>query len=262
MTFELDEARAALRSRKGIGARYDAAKAPALELDWARRGTAYFARLLNRMADCELDEPSLLPGVSRRYVIAQIGYHARLLSGILAWTRSTRDGRLPVKAEVDAEDVRGHVTQPALALRNLFVHSAVHLNVEWRDLSDAQWDVSVQDREGQHVAVRETPWRRAVAIWLHAMDLGAGGLFSDIPPDMAESLIRNLSMRNSQISGCTFSFTDRERRVTIRDAAGITVRGRSADIVRWLYGRGAKDIQTSVGVLPDSWVLCPVLVRL
>jgi maleylpyruvate isomerase len=225
VAFELDEVRAVLRSRQGIGARYDAPNAPALELDWARRGTVYFARLLNRMADRELDEPSQLPGVSRRYIVAQIGYHARLLSEIIAWSRSSRDGRLPVKAEVDAEYVRGHVTQPALALRNLFDHSAVHLNVEWCDLSDAQWDASVQDREGQFVAVRETPWHRAVAVWLHAMDLGADGRFSDLPQDLTEALIRNALGRNPQTFGSAVSFSG-DKRVTIRNAAGVTVGGR------------------------------------
>ena len=68
MNQTLEEARAALRELQGRGARYDAAAAPARELDWARRGTAYFARLLNNLSDEDLDAPSALPGVSRRYL--------------------------------------------------------------------------------------------------------------------------------------------------------------------------------------------------
>jgi maleylpyruvate isomerase len=80
----LDKARAALRKRQGSGARYDASSAPARELDWARRGTAYFARLLNPLSDGDLDAPSAVQGFSRRHIVAHIGYHARVLSEIVA----------------------------------------------------------------------------------------------------------------------------------------------------------------------------------
>lgn len=261
MAQSLEAARAALRSRQGSGARYDAGNAPARELDWARRGTAYFARLLNEIGDAEFDKPSVLPMVSRRHIIAHIGYHARLLSKIVGWVRSNRDGHLPFNAEVDLEDVRQQATLPARALRNLFVHSGVHLDVEWRDLSDAQWDTSAQDRNGQPIAIRETPCRRARAIWLHAMDLGAGGRFEDMPPDLVDSLIREVAGRKSQTADCAFSFTDRGKLVTISNDAGITVSGPAGDVVRWLYGRGAaRNLRHSGGALPNDLALHPNLI--
>jgi maleylpyruvate isomerase len=71
------DARAALRLRQGVGARYDAASAPAEDLLLARRGTAYFARRLAALDDGALDGSAARGGVSRRWVIAQLGYHAR-----------------------------------------------------------------------------------------------------------------------------------------------------------------------------------------
>jgi maleylpyruvate isomerase len=60
-----EEARALLRERQGAGARYDSPIAPARDLLWARRGTAYFARKLNELSDSELDAPSRVAGWSR-----------------------------------------------------------------------------------------------------------------------------------------------------------------------------------------------------
>ncbi|MEM6460714.1 MAG: maleylpyruvate isomerase N-terminal domain-containing protein [Pseudomonadota bacterium] len=188
MTDALEEARAALRLRQGGGARYDAANAPARELDWARRGTAYFARLLNGLDDRQLDRPSALEGVSRRFLVAHVGYHARALSKIVGWARQRPEKTMPDPMLVDAESVERQSTQPARALRFLFAHTQVHLNVEWRDLTDTQWDLAVVDVEGRSLAVRSTAWLRARAVWLHALELDAGGRLIDAPADFVSCL--------------------------------------------------------------------------
>lgn len=184
MNQTLEEARAALRDRQGRGARYDTAAAPARELDWARRGTAYFARLLNNMSDEDLDAPSALAGISRRYLVAQIGYQARRLSEIVAWARSGQAEAFPEAVEVTGDVMALGLTLPARALRYLFEHSEVHLNVEWRDLSDAGWDARVIDAAGRSVAIRETPIIRARALWSNAVNLGVGGRIADMPADL------------------------------------------------------------------------------
>ena len=186
---KLDDARRDLRRRQGGGARYDAARAPARDLDWARRGTAYFARLLNDLSDVELDAPSALTGYARREIVAHIGYHARALGAVAAWARSGAGGVMPGSLLVDLAEVRRRSTQPARALRNLFAHSTIHINVEWRDLEDRQWEADVRDQAGMALSVDQTPWRRARAIWLHAVDLGAGGRLVDAPPDFVAALI-------------------------------------------------------------------------
>lgn len=188
MTDTLDQARAALRQRQGAGARYDAERAPAVELDWARRGTAYFARLLNGLRDADLDAPSRLDGLSRRHVIAHVGYHARKLSDIVSWARQGEGEPMPDSLLLDAGNVAARATQPARALRNLFAHAGVHLNVEWRDLDDADWDGTVIDTEDRSLAVRDTPWLRARTVWLRAVDLDAGGCLADAPPGFVDAL--------------------------------------------------------------------------
>ncbi|WP_068950727.1 maleylpyruvate isomerase N-terminal domain-containing protein [Pararhizobium polonicum] len=182
MTRDLEaEARDALRARQGAGARYDAASAPVQTLSWARRGTAYFARKLRDLSGSELCGPSLVPGWTRAHVIAHVSYHAR---GMTRLIEAVRDGQNFHASAQDSQVARRYdidlgATLPDRALRNLFDHSEIHLNVEWRDLTDRHWEIQ---------SILETPWERAQEVWLRAVDLNNGGSTSDFPTDLLDRL--------------------------------------------------------------------------
>lgn len=174
------EARAVLKARQGDGARYDAPSAPADDLLLARRGTAYFARYLNNLTDEELFGPSNRPGVSRAYLVADVSYAARrqaMALGVLGGPADPgMDDEDPVFPTLDLA-----ATLPARALRFLFHHAEVHLNVCWRDISDADWDRAVTLPDGQVLPTRALPLIRARHIWARAVELGNGGRVQDIP---------------------------------------------------------------------------------
>lgn len=183
----LEAARADLRRRQGLGARYDAATAPARELDWARRGAAYFARKLNELGDADLKAPSRVEGWSRRQVIACTAYHARMLTRA---TETVRTGvTVPLYAEPKQreEEIEDGSTLPAGALRHLVAHADVHLNVEWRDLESSQWDALLPYRAP--TTARETPWIRAKQVWIRALDLSNGADPRDFPRDFLTALL-------------------------------------------------------------------------
>ena len=145
---ETDEAaREALRARQGKGARYDAANAPAGDLLFARRGAAFFARKLNELSDADFDAPSLREGWSRRHVVAHVSYQARAMAIAL---KGMREGLTEEEAQW-RPDVMLAATLPVRALRYLYEHSDVHLNVEFRDLRPEDWDGEVTLAEGVSV---------------------------------------------------------------------------------------------------------------
>ncbi len=229
----------ALRARQGIGARYDAANAPHAELLLARRGTAYFARMLQELRDEDLDAPSLLAGWSRRTLIAHVGYNAR---GIARLTRWARTGTKTPMYDSDSQrwdEIVSGASLPPRALRYLFEHSAVHLNVEWRDLEDSQWDAEVVTAQGRTVPARETTWMRAKEVWVHAVDLGTRGSFADFPSEMIDGIIDDVIRvwnRRDERVALRLRPSDRpaewrERRI---GTDGPVVEGRAADIARWL----------------------------
>lgn len=168
-----DAARAALRARQGAGARYDAATAPHDDLLLMRRGTAFFARKLNELSDADLDAP--IPGESRRAIVARVSYEARDMAEALA-------AGAPALAAPEPSRLARGAGLPHRALRALFHHTEVHLNVVLRDLDDAAWDRAFGLPESADAALRALPLRRAQTLWRGALALGNGARPADLPP--------------------------------------------------------------------------------
>jgi len=183
------EALAALQARQGKGARYDSPASPAAELLLARRGAAYFARKLNELDDIALDGGSSLNGVGRRLIVARVGYEARAMARIAEAAREGHGEESLGDPEQEPDDEILGTCLPAHALRYLFEHAQAHLNVEWRDLTDAAWDHTVVSLMGRRVTPRQTVRERAVTLWLSAVALGNGGRLSDIPGEIRPASI-------------------------------------------------------------------------
>lgn len=182
--YEADAARAALRARQGLGARYDAPTAPARELLWARRGVAYFARKLNELGDSDLNRAAAVPGRTRRDVTASVGCRARALAHLVACARTGEEPELDGEALSLDDEIVLAATLPATALRHLCAHAHVHLDVEWRDLTDTGWARVVRNADGVLLAMRNTPQVWASSVWRAAIDLGNGGRIDDVPPGL------------------------------------------------------------------------------
>ncbi|UYN99386.1 MAG: maleylpyruvate isomerase N-terminal domain-containing protein [Devosia sp.] len=184
--MSLGAAQYALRQRQGAGARYDAAGAPHDDLLLVRRGTAYCARNLNALSDDALAEPSPRQGLSQGALVVGLCLEARSLAHHLQWART---GLAP---EEDAilgyapADLELGSTLPPRAIRTLFDHSCVHLDVEWRDLSDADWTKYLPGDPGRRVA--ETPGQRARSIWIAGFQLAARPRLADVPERLREAV--------------------------------------------------------------------------
>ncbi|WP_417278062.1 maleylpyruvate isomerase N-terminal domain-containing protein [Celeribacter sp.] len=174
-------AREALKERLGKGARFDAPNAPTEDLLLARRGTAYFARKLMELSDDDLYAPSAISGLTRAHIIVRVSYEARYQA--LALEALDKGEALELPEELPSLDLAA--TLPARALRHLFQHSEVHLNVCWRDLSEAQWDAALALAGGTLTTPRALPLMRAKGIWQGALDLGNGARLKDVPKALA-----------------------------------------------------------------------------
>ena len=154
----------------------------------ARRGTAYFARKLNELRDDEFDAPSLLPGWSRRHLIAHVGYNARAIVRLTEWADTGIEQPMYESSEARWREIEYGATLSPVALRNLSEHAAVHLNVQWRDLSDDAWRADVRTSQGRVVPASTTVWMRTREVWLHAVDLNNGGSFTHFPAALIDRI--------------------------------------------------------------------------
>jgi len=234
-----------------VVARTDRARHPEVVADLAaaRLGEAAFRRALVRLDDSALDAPTFLPGWSRRHLVAHVGYNARALSRLVTWADTgvehpmyaTPDARL---AEIDL----GATLRPH-ALRSLAEHSAVELDVRWRDLPDDRWHAEVRTAQGRRVPVAETLWMRQREVWLHAVDLDAGLRVRDLPEQFLARLLDDVTtlwQRRGDLVGV---------RLERHDGAGtwqsgspdVVACGTLAQLVQWATGRGDTGLRWSGG---------------
>ncbi|MEW1807247.1 maleylpyruvate isomerase family mycothiol-dependent enzyme [Pseudarthrobacter sp. NPDC080039] len=225
-------------------ARHDQTTDPVLldGLLQARRGTAFFARKLNELSDADLDGDSLLPGWSRRHVVAHVGYNARAVARLVEWAATGVETPMYPSVEVRNHEIDFGATLSPIALRNLFDHSAVHLNVEWRDLPADSWHHKVKTVQGRVVPAEETVWMRTREVWVHAVDLGNGATFRDIPEPVLARLLTDITgawhARGTdnglliKVDGTGLSFGDSAA------ASPTVVSGSLAAIAQWATGRG------------------------
>lgn len=175
--------------------RHDLATDPTMleQLLVARRGTAYFSRLLERLGDDDLDEPSLLPGWSRRHVVAHVGYNARAITRLVDWATTGIETPMYASPAVRGEEIEAGATQPPRALRHLHTHAAITLDVAWRDCPPETWLHTVKTAQGRIVPLTETVWMRTREVWLHAIDLRNGGDVQEVPRAVLERLLRDIT---------------------------------------------------------------------
>jgi len=225
-------------------ARHDQTTDPVLldGLLQARRGTAFFARKLNELTDADLDGDSLLPGWTRRHVVAHAGYNARAVARLVEWAATGVETPMYPSVEVRNHEIDFGATLSPIALRNLFDHSAVHLNVEWRDLPADNWHHKVKTVQGRVVPAEETVWMRTREVWVHAVDLDNGATFKDIPEPVLARLLTDITgawrARGTdnglliRVDGTALSFGDATA------ASPTVVSGSLAAIAQWATGRG------------------------
>jgi maleylpyruvate isomerase len=231
----------------------------------ARRGTAFFARKLNELTDAELDGDSLLPGWTRRHLTAHIGYNARAIARLIEWANTGIETPMYASTEARDHEISFGATLSPIALRNLFDHSAVHLNVEWRDLPEQAWHHQVTTAQGRIVPASETVWMRTREVWTHAIDLNNGATFTDIPAPVLTRLLQDITgawkTRGTDtglhitITGTDLVFGD----TTTEHPTHIT--GPLPAVVQWATGRGTDGVTatgpgTTDGTVPAApkWI--------
>lgn len=218
-----------------------------------RRGQAHWARKLNELSDASFDSPSLVPGWTRRHLIAHFGSNARAVARLVEWARTGVETPMYASPTQRAQEIEFGATLPIEALRNLCAHAAVHLNVEWRDLPEAAWTNEVRTAQGRLVPASETVWMRTREVWIHSVDLDNGGSFDDFPPVLVDLLLEDLikvwkRKRTDKDPDLRLEPSDRELSYSILGSGeGPIVRGTAADLVRWGTGRGFRGVANANG---------------
>jgi maleylpyruvate isomerase len=219
-------------------------------LAWMESGSRFFAAQARGLRDDELTAPSALPGWTRAHVIAHVARNADALGNLVAWARTGIETQMYESREQRSADIEEAATQSAPVLR-LDLDDAVHrLAVAVASLPSGAWQAEVRTGRGRTIAAAEVPWMRAREVWVHAVDLDAGGSFADFPPDFVAAFLTELAAELSERPDCAaieLVAADTGGRFTIgpHSAGEIVVQGEAPALLAWLLGRDDGSTLTS-----------------
>ncbi|MBT2366690.1 maleylpyruvate isomerase family mycothiol-dependent enzyme [Streptomyces sp. ISL-10] len=191
-------------------------------------------------------QPSRLPGWTRGHVLAHLCRNADALVNVL-------EGRpMYVSGEARDADIERDAPRPLAGQLDDLRTSAARF--QDAGSAPADWERTVELRNGVTDRAARLPFRRLVEVELHHVDLGIGYELEDLPKDFTERETEFLAQRFTGAAGVPptrILTTGGEWRTGGAEGPGVTVSGTPADVLGWLAGRrdGAA-LETVGGPLP------------
>ncbi|TDW21707.1 maleylpyruvate isomerase family mycothiol-dependent enzyme [Kribbella kalugense] len=189
--------------------------------EWIDEGTT-----LCRTALVDLAAPSSLPGWTRRHVAAHLSLNAEGLGNLVHWARTGEERPMYPSADARNAGIEAGALRPEDELRTWFDESAGVLAGAFAELTDDQWQASVRTTQGATIPATRIPWMRSCEVFIHAVDLGTGITFADLPDDYLQALCEEIRTQRGDVP---------------------EVRGPLAEVAAYLSGRPYSDVLTTDG---------------
>ncbi|UBU10231.1 maleylpyruvate isomerase family mycothiol-dependent enzyme [Nonomuraea gerenzanensis] len=212
-------------------------------LRWMAEGSRTFFGALAVLPDDELDRPTALTGWTGRHLVAHVAANADALVNLAHWARTGEERPMYTSFEQRDADIRAGAVRSPAELRSWAASSAEQLDRRLSELDERQWAHPVRTAQGRTVPASEIAWLRAREVMVHAVDLGAGVGFGDLPADFLTCLIDDIAAKRSGAGdGPALVLTAAGSGGTWRvagagDPADVT--GTLAELAAYLSGRAA-----------------------
>lgn len=200
---------------------------PATTLAWVAEGTALCRRAIDGLDEAAYGEPSQLPGWTRKHVVAHLAGNAAAIGNLLRWARTGEPTPMYRSAEQRDADIESGARLPGAWITAWFEQSARALDEALAAMTDEHWRARVVTAQGRTVPASETPWMRSREVMVHAVDLGTGVSFADLPVEFLAALRADI--------------------LTRRGDAVPPVRGDPAQVTAYLAGRPHTGVTTADG---------------
>lgn len=225
---------------------------------WSDAGTALVRRALDHLGidDHTWEQPSELPGWTRKHLVAHLNGNALALRNLAHWARTGVETPMYSSTDQRNADIEAGSRQPARALSDAFDQTAAALASDWEQLTEQAWQHEVRTAQGRSVPASETPWMRAREVMVHAVDLAAGVQFAELPADFAEALIDDIVVRrNGPVRGPALLIepSDSPARWEVTgDGEPTTVVGPVVQLAAYLAGRPCTEVTVKTGDEPPA----------
>jgi len=218
-------------------------------LRWVTSGYRYFSDNLARIGDSDIARSSALPDWTRKHVVAHVGFNARALRRLVRWAATGVPTPMYPNSTARASEIGEGAGWDGPRLRTFLDAEQNELASALCRLGDEGWSAEVVTGQGRTVVASEIPWLRIRELWIHAVDLDAGGDYTDFPSELIDELLIDAlaKRRSTGTPTLTIRPTDRLSFPHSEGPFSGPIEGSASDLARWLTGRGSRDIRTTDG---------------
>lgn len=163
---------------------------------WVEAGTELFVAELAKVED--FASKTALPGWSVGHLAAHVHFNAEALRRLVSWAAIGVESRMYGSADQRSAEIESGSQRTPDELRDLVAESAAGLAADLDALDEAAWDAEVITAQGRSVPARQIPGLRAREVLGHAIDLGTGLTFTDLPPDFTTELLVDVVRRRAR----------------------------------------------------------------
>jgi maleylpyruvate isomerase len=159
---------------------------------WLTELDALFAATLARVPDSAFVEPAALPGWTTGHVVAHVHFNALALCRLTGWARTGVESPMYAGPAQRADEIERGTLESPERLRQLVAGSRRRFCTEFAALTHAQRESIVVTAQGRHIPAAELAWLRCRELGVHAVDLGVGTTFEDLPVGFTAALVNEI----------------------------------------------------------------------
>jgi maleylpyruvate isomerase len=156
--------------------------------EWARTGTELLLDAVAGLNEVAFSAAGVLPAWTRKHLAAHVAANADALCNLVHWAATGEETPMYASAEERAAGIAKGPSLSADELRSWLAVSARNLAEGLDELTEGQWQSKVVTAQGRTVPATELPWMRAREVCVHAVDLGTGVTFADLPSGFLTAL--------------------------------------------------------------------------
>jgi maleylpyruvate isomerase len=210
-------------------------------LAWLAAGETYFTAHVRQVDDSTLSVRSLLPGWSKAHVIGHVARNADALCNLLHWARTSTPTPMYAQEGAREHDIEATAALPPAALRNDLAAAQQRLRAALAEMPPHAWTARVRSAQGRDIPASDVPWLRVREVWLHAVDLKAGGSTADFPNELVDRLLTDVTVTLTGRGAPALLLVPSDREALWRLGESTTVQQVVAPahaLLAWVTGRG------------------------
>jgi maleylpyruvate isomerase len=159
---------------------------------WLGTATTLLFEAVDGLDDDRFAAASTLPSWSNAHIIAHLHFNAEAIGRLVSWARTGVETPMYSGAEQRSSDIESGVLLAPAELRAMLRSSSDALLASFDAMTPTEWEHRVVTAQGRTVPATELVWMRFREVAVHAIDLGTGITYADLPVDAVAKLVSEI----------------------------------------------------------------------